>query len=275
MKIIYTAQPIGGVIKELNINNPVQKRIAKETLISIIEEELIRHNLAVSYTIADNMEFPFPLKIPDIIKLGEANFFGNNPDYNLVAKEIKELYEQPGRLLSLSEKKLMVELENATDKQLLEILGRYHFSYNQRLKEKYFKAIDDVKESWQPYEQVGKAIEYLGYNGFRSHLVDSLNILNDPSNLTFLKDLNEVEQLLNSGERSKAIDKILFFYDCWKKKNLAPLYHACGDEISYGAGFFIARMVVSNYFINDSDLEPMTIRNTLNSLRKPYQVIDL
>ncbi len=274
MKIVYTAEPIEGIVE--SAHPPIKTRVAKEKLKAVIEEVLIPMSLVESYTITDDREFSFPFEMPNAIMLD--GFFGDKPDYNLVAKELKELFEQPRREYVEFEAKLKTDLETATDQQILEMVERFHYT-PEETKKQYFEALSKVRELWKPYEQVKADIEAPEYNGKRGELVESLAILNNCHVQGLLQDIRRTQELLETGKRNEAVEEVKSKYSNWRRENLAHLYNTCGDAKFYGAGFWIARMLapmgeveVKNKF---GQYAPRTVEKALDNMRMPHQTIQL
>lgn len=273
MKIIYTAEPIEGIVEFAH--PPVETRIARERLIAIIEESLIPMGLVGSYTIAEDKLFPFPFEMPNIMALD--GFFGENPDYNQVAQELKKLFEEPKREYAEFEINLKASLETATDEQILEMVEKFHYT-PKGIKERHIEAVAEVRELWKPYGQISADIETIDYNGKRSDLVRALSILDDCHIRGLLENIRRTEILLKKGERDKAIEKVMSNYFDWRRKNLAYLYNTCGDAKFYGAGFWIARLTAPDSEVDVDKYKfgenaPRTIEKVLDNIRKPYQVI--
>jgi len=91
----------GGTEKQVNHN--LRYELSRALLETICDHALIYNardqkykiqsfTFVDSYTIINSDNFRFPEKRPDIIMIQEE-FFGKDSDLNLVAKEIKELYD--------------------------------------------------------------------------------------------------------------------------------------------------------------------------------------
>ena len=268
MKVIYTAEPVDG-------RGPEQPRIARERLVAVIEECLIQHQLVKSYTLVGSREFNFPFRQPNPLTMN--GFFGKNPDYNLVAHEVKELYEQPQKVEAELTAKLKIDLETATDQQVLEMVEKFHYT-PEGTKKSYDEALATVCELWKPYEQIRSVIETEEFSGERSDLLRALAIINDCHVQGLLKNLRETKSLLKAGEEGKreVKDKILFLYHDWSRKNLAPLYNACGDASFHGQGFWLARLLPSPEPQVSRDLyQAKTAEEFLTSRKMPFQVVQI
>jgi len=271
MKTIYTAQPIEGIVEFAH--PPVQTRIARETLKAIVEESIIPSGLVESYTIAGDREFPFPFDQPNVMNMN--GFFGENPDYNAVAREVKELFEQPQREYAEFEAQLKKDLESATDEQVLAMVERFHYTPQDTTK-RHSEAVAKVRELWKPYEEISADIESTDYNGTRGDLVSTLTTLNDCHVQELLGDISKTQELLQSGKRDEAVELVMSNYSDWRRKNLAQLHNACGDAKFYGAGFWMARLIVPDGEVEvDSRNALRTAEKALDNLRMPYQVITL
>ncbi|MBI2084993.1 MAG: hypothetical protein HYT71_00600 [Candidatus Aenigmarchaeota archaeon] len=277
MRIVYTAQPIEGIVESRH--PPVATLIAKETLKAVVEEDLMKRGVVTSYTIADDNQFPFPFEKPNVIDMD--GFFGPNPDFNLIASEVTELFEQPQREYADFQAKLEAELKTATDSQILEMVERFHYT-QAGTRKKYEDARDEVGRLWKPYGEIKGPIESLDYNPTGHKLMDALKTIDDIHAKGLIRDLDETRKLLKSGYREKAKEKVMFNYRNWRRKNLAALENACGDAKFYGAGFWIARLVAP-----DEDLDPLKMgypewsrppvnaEQALRVWRMPYQTIQM
>lgn len=275
MKVVYTAEPVEGIVELAH--PPVETRLAREKLKAIIEESLMPMGLVASYTIADDRAFPFPFKMPNVMVMND--FFGDKPDYNLVARELKELFGQPRREYAEFETKLKADLETATGQQILEMIERFNYT-PKGTKKRHAEAVDKVRKLWKPYEILRSNIEAQEYNGQRSDLIEALATLNDCHIQGLLRDIRKTEELLKSGKRDEAVEQVLDKYFNWRRENLARLYNVCGDANFYGAGFSIARLVapegdveVDRYQFGEG--APKTAEKALENMKMPYQVIKL
>ena len=261
-KIIYTAQPIKGGI--------VEKRVAKEKLRAIVEEILIKEGLVESYSITDNKQFSFPFTMPNIMNLND--FFGKKIDYNLVVKEVSELFEQPKKELAQFEADLEKELEKANDEQILSMVERFHYT-SSGTKERYIEALETIKKLWKPYEKISSIFKSIDFNGIRKDLSNALATLDDCHVLSLMKHLKETQGLLQEGKRKEAKEEVRHRYSDWSRKNIARLYNVCGDEIFYGEGFWMARLVAPEKIGEKNDPQARTIEFVLNRLEKPFQIV--
>ena len=273
MGTIYTAEPIEGIVEFTH--PPIQTRLAREKLKAIIEESLMPMGLITSYTIADDKDFPFPFKMPNVMSMN--GFFGENPDYNRIVKEVKELFEQPQREYTEFEAKLKSDLETATDNQILGMVERFHYT-PQGTRKRYDEAVGKVRELWKPYDEMSANVEAQDYNGKRSDLVTALATLDDCHVQGLLRDIRTTEELLKAGKRDEAVKQVMHNYSDWRRKNLAHLHNACGDAKFYGAGFSLARLVVSDGEVEVDKYKfgeraPKTAEKALENRRMPYQVI--
>ena len=272
MKIVYTAEPIEGIVE--NAHPPFQTRMAREKLKAIIEEYLIPRGLVTSYTIADDKEFPFPFSMPNILKMN--GFFGENPNYNKIKEEVIELFNQPKREFKECEKKLKSDLEKATDEELLGMVERFHYT-PQGTKKKHEDAVAKVKELWKPYDKISKSLASIDYNHERRQLLEALTTLDDCHVYGLLDNIKDAEKLLKAGKRDEAVKEIVRHYEDWKRKNLGHLYNECGDAQFYGAGFFLARLVahdkVDEELTNSVFPQPKKVEEVLDRMEMPYQVI--
>lgn len=91
MKFVYTAKEITG-------RWPEHPRIARETLIAVIEDGLIPNGLVDSYNITDSEHFPFPHRFPFFSDL-PPDFFKEHVGIYTKIKELKDLYQQKGNKL--------------------------------------------------------------------------------------------------------------------------------------------------------------------------------
>ena len=251
--------PIEGIVEAAH--PPVATRIVRETLKAVIEENFMRNALVNSYAIADDKEFPFPFDAPNPLKI--PNFFGENPDYNRIARELVELFEQPRREYTEFGAKLNADLEKATDEEIVAMVERFYHTPDGS-KAKHSEAVTNVRNLWGSYDIMKQDIEAQGYNRTRQDLVKALAILDDCYIYGLLRELQQTEVLLKSGKREQAKEGVQSQYRNWRRKNLAPLLNACGDAKFYGAGFWIARMVAH---------QNGTIEKALQTSGMPYQVI--
>ena len=266
MKVIYTAEQVDG-------RGPEHPRIAKEKLVAVIEECLIQHQLVKSYTLVGSGEFNFPFKQPNPLTMN--GFFGKNPDYNLVALEVKELYRHPNQEEADFKAKLIGDIEAATDQNILEMVEKFHHTH-EGTKTRYDQALAKVRELWKPYEQMRSSIESKEFSGERSDLLRALAIVNDCHVQGLLENLQQTQDLLKAGEKGKVKEKILFLYHDWSKKNLAPLYNACGDASFYGQGFWLARLIPSpEPKAYHEPHEAKTAEECLTARKKPFQVVQI
>jgi hypothetical protein len=273
MKIVYTVEPIEGIVE--NAHPPFQTRMAKEKLKAIIEEKLIPMGLVESYTIADDREFPFPFGMPNIMHMN--GFFGKKPNYNKINKEVKELFNQPKKEFKEFGKKLKSDLEKATDEEILGMVERFHYTPD-GTKKKHAEAVAKVKELWKPYDKISNSLGSIDYNHERQELVNALKILDDCHVYGLLRDIQDAEKLLKAGERDEAVKEVVRHYEDWARKNLAHLYNECGDAQFYGAGFFLARMIAHDKEddgeqTNSVFPQPKKVEEVLERMDMPYQVI--
>ncbi|HLD79339.1 MAG TPA: hypothetical protein VJA18_02170 [Candidatus Nanoarchaeia archaeon] len=277
MKIVYTVMPIEGIVEAAH--PPVATRIAKEKLKAIIEEHFMCNALVNSYAIADDREFPFPFDAPNPLKM--SGFFGENPDYNKIARELTELFEQPKREYADFQAKLSADLEKATDEEIVAMIERFHYTPD-GTKARHNEAVTNIRNLWGSHfgadDALRQDIEAQGYNKTRKDLIDALAILDDCHVYGLLRNLQEAEVLLKSGKKDKAKEMVVRHYSNWRRKNLAPLYNACGDAKFYGGGFWIARMVAptgenTESWKNQSRFTK--VEEALDSWKMPFQVIQL
>ncbi len=273
MKTIYTAEPIEGIVEFAH--PPVQTRLAREKLKAIIEESLMPMGLVTSYTITEDRAFPFPFEMPNAMSMN--GFFGENPDYNQVAQELKELFEQPQREYAEFEAKLKSDLETATDDQILEMVEIFHYT-PQGTRERHTEAVAKVRELWKPYDKMSANVEAQDYNRQRSDLVGALATLDDCHVQGLLRNVRKTEELLKAGKRDEAVEQVMHNYSDWRRKNLAHLHNACGDAKFYGAGFSLARLVAPDGEVEVDKYKfgeraPKTAEKALDNMRMPYQVI--
>lgn len=260
MKILYTAQPIEGMVE--SPHPTVATRVAREKLEATIQEYLVRTGLVKSYTIADDDKFPFPFDMPNIMKMN--GFFGKKPDYNLVEKEVKKLFESPKKELEEFEAKLKHDLEIASDEKIVEMVERFHYT-PQGTKGKHADALAKVKKLWKPYKKMKKEVETPDYSGKRKELLEALEVLDDCHVRSLLGDISKTEKLLKAGKRDEAKKEVLSNYQNWERSNLVRLYNVCGDARFYGGGFWIARLVVP-----DGEAK---VEEVLETIEMPYQVV--
>ncbi|MBI2582525.1 hypothetical protein HYV87_05355 [Candidatus Woesearchaeota archaeon] len=277
MKIVYTVMPIDGIVEAAH--PPIPTRVAREKLKAVIEECFMRNALVNSYAIADDREFPFPFDAPNPLKM--PDFFGENPDYNKIARELSELFEQPRREYVEFEAKLSTDLEKATDEEIVAMIERFHYT-PEGTKAKHGEAVTSIRTIWKAYfgaeDTLRQDIEAQGYNRTRKELIDALTILDDCHVNGLLRNLQEAEVLLKSGKRNEAKEMVVRHYSDWRRKNLAPLRNACGDAKFYGGGFWIARMVAptgenTESWKNQSRFTK--VEEALESWKMPFQVIQL
>lgn len=265
MRTVYTMEEVGGRWRE-------HPRIAKETLKARIEEGIIPLELATSYTIASDTEFPFPFNKPNIMEMN--GFFGEDLDYNLIARELSELYEQPEREIAESQAKLEAELETASDDRILEMVEEYHYA-PKGTKERYTGALAKVEELWKPFDEIRKDLVAPDYSRVRDNLSRSLAILDNTGAQSLLEELKETQESLKSGKRDEAVEKVKLHYSDWKRKNTAPFYHACGNARFYGQGFWIARLVVPEEEVDSFMSDFKRAEEVLASGNNPFHAIEI
>lgn len=274
MKVIYTMEPFTADNWISNIN--VKKRVSKERIKSIIEESMIKDNLVDSYTLTNSEKFPFPWEKPNPLSFDD--FFGENPDLNLVAREINELYERPER--ELSEHKAMVEseLETATKLEIWEKFVKFHYASEYIEVKKSLGAPKKLEELWGPYEQISKELITIEFNYRRTQLIDQLKFLDDCHARGFFREKREMEDLLGAGKFDEAKQRVMRTYENWAENNLAKLYHQCFKEIGYAEGYWMARFVVPPEGPKVSrDLHDSinTSEKMLGFFKRPFQVVSL
>ena len=231
--------------------------------------------LVTSYTITDDRAFPFPFKMPNAMSMN--GFFGENPDYNQVAKELKELFEKPQREYAEFEAKLKSDLEIATDDQILGMVEKFHYT-PQGTRERHSEAVAKVGELWKPYSEISDSLSNPEYNHERGELVRALSTLDDCHVRGLLENISRTQTLLKEGKRDEAKERVLSNYSDWRRKNLAYLHNACGDAKFYGAGFSLARLVAPDGEVEVDKYKfgeraPKTAEKALDNMRMPYQVI--
>lgn len=274
MKVVYTFESIQGMVEHRH--PPVETRVAKEKIRALIEDVFIKLGLVESYSITSDEEFPFPFDMPNVMKLD--GFFGVNPDYNLVAKEVGKLFEDPKKELKEAEESIEQQLKNASDEEIIKMFKKYHYiSSSSDFEERYAEAKKQAKKLLKPYEDISSNLEDLNSNTKREDLVRALNVLNSWQVLSFMKDLNEVNEILRDGKGEEVKEKVMFNYYQWTRKNLAKFYHECGDARFYGAGFWIARLIPTNGRESSGyyDYRPNTLEEALNNMEKPYQIVEV
>lgn len=270
MRIVYTAKPIEGIVEDGP--RPVTSRIAKETLKAVIEEYLIRQKYVTSYTITDNKHFNFPFEMPNMLHVRDFFQMG---DYNTIAKEINELFEQPKREYAEFEAKLKADLETATNEQMLALVEKFHWT-PKGTKQRYFEAKEKIRGLWKPIEQCSGDLFSTDYSHYRAELSQYLGIVNDCHVQSLVDRMNKVDNLLCLGQRDKAIEEIDSLYRDWRRKNLAPLENCCGDSSFYGAGFWLARLVCPDGEVkveNYGYTAPKTAEEALKAMKMPYQAV--
>ncbi len=290
MKIVYTAEPIqeehhGGHVA-------IQGRVAKVKLEALIQESLRPMGLVTSYSIAEDDEFPFPEEMPNIFEL--KDFFGENPDYNLVKKELEDLYKGKHSKRKHAEfmARLNVDLETATDEQMLEMVKKRHYRSKQRpyadCAGDYDWAVEKLRTLWKPYDELGKSFEKPEYNEDREIIEAALKSLNNEAAQRLVSDVAVIRTLLSEGKRDKAKKRIKKDFSDWKRKRLDGLADACGNEMAYNDGFWIARLVTpeSELKVREMDFSadcylfgrterPRTLEEALDILNMPYQAVQL
>lgn len=273
-KIIYTLQAVEGA----EFPSPsVRARVAKETLIAIVEECLIKPGYATSYSLTNSGEFPFPFKKPNIMSLN--GFFGPNPDYNLIAREIEELFEQPRKELSEAEVSLEAELQIATSKQLLVMVEKYK-DRREGSKQEYEEALHDFDEIWVDLGKLGDDIRVVGTSSPRGKLLRVLNVLESCDIRYLIQEIRSAQRMLDEGKRPDLVKRIKELSSSWRRQNLAKFFHSCGDAKFYGAGSWIARIIAVE---GEVEVRPRhmldnphkTAEMVLRSMEMPCQVIEL
>lgn len=270
MKVIYTAEPISGVW-------PEHSRMARGNLVALIEESLVPKGLVTSYGITNSHEFPFPFDPPNPMKMN--GFFGSSPDYNEVAREITELFDQPRRERAEFTAKLRADLETATAEQVVEMLEKFHYTA-EGTRARYDEAVAKVHELWKPYDEMRVDIEAPDFNRTRQDLVRALATIDNCQVQALVTQFRETQEQLKSGKRDEAVNQVLLNYSDWERKHLAPLYHACGDAKFYGQGFWMARLVVPEGEVardlnGNRNEGSKTAEEMLKWKEKPFQVVQV
>ena len=258
-----------------NDHPPVETRVAREHLRAVIEDLLIPSKTVLSYSISDDREFPFPFEKPNALQMN--GFFGESPDYNLVVKEIDELFNQPKRELEEDRLKLESKLEKASDEEILQIFEDYYYT-SKGVRQEYEKALQSIKSLWQPYGQIKEELEKEEHSSKRKELIDNLIKIDDCHTQGLLTGLRNTKKLLGDGKRKEAKERVISNYSDWRRKNLAPLYNYCGDAKFYGAGFFIARLVCAEGEVETFQYGrkfKLTAEEALKNLNKKYQVVNI
>jgi len=238
MKIIYTAETINEG------NYPINSRIAKESLKTVIEEWMIPLGVVKSYTITDGCSFGYPINYSNTLKL--KPFFGEDCDLNLVDKELEQLYEQPKKELKHADEELKSKLKNANNEKLIELYERYHKygpEWVERYKLKYKKAIERLKEELQPYEQIASDLESLEFNETRYGILKNLKVIEDRNIRDIFTDQIRFSKLLEKDDKEIAEMLIRDRYNEWKRKNMVPLCFKCNRALQYGEGYWMARLL--------------------------------
>jgi hypothetical protein len=274
-KIIYTLEAIDGIVEYAF--PPVKTRVAKETLAAIIEEKLIKRGYASSYSMTNSEEFPFPFDKPNIMALN--GFFGQNPDFNLIAREVNILFEQPRSEISAAETQLLADLEAADNDQLVAMVEKYHWE-REGTRNGYEEALKKFNTLWGDFNKLGENIRKVGFSSPRSDLLRVLNVLDNCQVLSLIEEIQKAKKSLGEEKRDEVVEQIKLLFSNWRRKNLAKLYNACGDAKFYGAGYWIARIIAVEGEVevparHTFDNPHKTAEAVLISIGMPCQVIEL
>lgn len=264
MKIVYIAQPIRDILEVGELE--IRERVAKEALKAIIEESLMSKGLVESYTVIHSDAFPFPGVQPDILSLD--GFFGEDPDLNFVAWEIRELYKQPEREISKSDSKFKSRLKKATDRGKLGMFDEYYYT-SFDLRRKYPEAVDNIEGLWRTYEEAAGDLKTTGFSRWRNDLTECLNLLDDCHARGYFEERKKLEDFLETGRIQEANTIVLSAYQDWSLSNLAQLYYECMYHRDLARGYFMARLVVAG---EQSELQK--VEKELNRKQMPYQIIE-
>jgi hypothetical protein len=239
MDVIYTVVPIGGMVE--HSHPPVATRVARERLAAIMEETFLHHRYITSYTVIGDREFPYPFEVPDILK---TQAFFATEDLNAIKRELAYLYTESVRekweaYLAASE-----AAKTASDEEMLALYDKYHYT-DARQRRYYSEALETVEKQWGAWEEVKSDIMGSGYNGRRSDLTRALAHLDDCLARAFFDDREKFEALLAAGQRDEAAKRIESLAHDWCRKHVSKFENCCGDEKFYGAGYWLARMVLN------------------------------
>ena len=215
--------------------DPVSLEIAEKTLELIIANDL--KDLIVGSGIENHRVIGYPHKRPRLEFT--RPFFSSVTAHQLLA-EIHELYEGPSNRLKEAEREFKESLRNKQDKTLLRLFEQYH-PLNIKARERYARAVEYMAEIWgKPFGKFKKLVEYKSKSPQRVQLLNFLAVLTDDSIHSVLRDVDEVEKMLNRGKRDEAIDAICGAYSEWYLKTNEPVYYSCmGSHF----GFCVARLL--------------------------------
>lgn len=259
------------VLQAYDAHSAIPKRTSREELVAWIEEVLVKYKLVDRYTLTTHREFPFPFKRPNIMEM--KSFFGDNDNYNAIAKEVEHLYSDPMVELKKADLLFQEEIEAATtSEQFCALIEKYHYALPASRRD-YEEALVCLQQSWLPYAELKVRMEALGDSKLRGDIWRALAVLDNFACRSLMTELREVSALVENGSRDEAIDKLKSRYSSWSRDHVAHMYHAGGDVVFYGSsGFWLARLVPSACKQNRHG---MTIENTLDRSKLPYQVVSI
>lgn len=240
MDVIYTVVPIGGLVE--HAHPPVATRVARERLVAIMEETFLHHRYITSYTVIGDREFPYPFETPDILK---TQSFFQTDDLNAIKRELGYLYTESKREHQETVQRVADSAPTATDEEILGFHEQYHYT-TQRQREDYLEAQKTLKEKWRPWEEVERDLLDEEYSGLRTDLARALTRADDCHVRAYFRDLEKLKQMLAAGEREEAARRVKSSAHDWCRKHTSHFENCCGDEKFYGAGYWLARMVLNS-----------------------------